>query len=520
MRPHIISILFSFLAISAAASVKKAELDMAMRDLNSELERRNEYIERRQAHIDSLKAMISPAVEGIRRLELLREIAGYYKSFNNDSALHYFSEGFDLALALGNETESNLFKLHRAMYLPLAGFSQDAVTQLNELAQTSLPREMPQEYHEAARQMYSYIASSFTKYPATYNYWNDKANAHRDSLLLALPINAPLYALYYGEKMMNEGNTAKARNVLSTLLKQAKPDSNIYARAAHMLSSLANANDDIDEQQYYLALSAAADIRGAVREVMSLQELGIIFSEKGDINRAYDYLTLALTNAVECGAEMRINQSSTALPIIQKAHNEQMKSWRMRINWFIGLLAIVMLVLVAVMFKLHRQMKAMGRLQKHLKDSNQIKEVYISQFFRLCSIYIDRLNQFCQVANRKISAGQVDELYKMTKSGKIIEEQSHEFYNLFDDAFLHIYPTFVKDVNALLRDKITLKDNEKLNNELRILAFMRLGLDDTNQVALILNYSVNTIYAYRNKLRNRAYERETFERDVMNIGVI
>lgn len=520
MRQFILSIIICSFAISSSASIKKIDLDIAMRDLDIELDRRNEYIEQRQARIDSLKSMISPAIDGARRLELLREIAGYYTSFNNDSALHYFSEGFDLASALGNETESNLFKLHRAMYLPLAGYSNDAANQLEELKLTSLPQVMPQEFHEAARQMYSYIASSFTRYPSTYNYWNDKANAHRDSLLLALPIDAPLYSLYYGEKMMNEGNTAKARNVLSTLLKQAEPNSNIYARAAHMLSSIAEANDDPDEQQYYLALSAAADIRGAVREVMSLQELGTIFSEKGDINRAYDYLTIALTNAVECGAEMRINQSSTALPIIQKAHNEQMKSWRKRINWVICLLAVVMLVLVVVMLKLHRQMKAMGDLQKHLKDSNQIKDVYISQFFRLCSIYIDRLNQFCQVANRKISAGQVDELYKMTKSGKIIEEQSREFYNLFDDAFLHIYPSFVTDVNTLLRDKIILKDGEKLNNELRILAFMRLGLDDTNQVALILNYSVNTIYAYRNKLRNRAFNRETFENDVMNIGVI
>ena len=75
-------------------------------------------------------------------------------------------------------------------------------------------------------------------------------------------------------------------------------------------------------------------------------------------------------------------------------------------------------------------------------------------------------------------------------------------------------------MNRLLRDKIVLKEGELLNNELRILAFMRLGLDDTNQVALILNYSVNTIYAYRNKIRNKAYDRDNFERNIMRIGEI
>jgi hypothetical protein len=135
---------------------------------------------------------------------------------------------------------------------------------------------------------------------------------------------------------------------------------------------------------------------------------------------------------------------------------------------------------------------------------------------------MDKLKQFGKLANRKISAGQVDELYALTKSGKFVEEQSREFYVMFDEAFLHIYPSFVTNVNKLLRpdEQIELAKGEHLNTDLRILAFMRLGIDDTNQVAQILNYSVNTIYAYRNKLRNRAINRETFEADIMAIGTV
>ena len=47
---------------------------------------------------------------------------------------------------------------------------------------------------------------------------------------------------------------------------------------------------------------------------------------------------------------------------------------------------------------------------------------------------------------------------------------------------------------------------------------MRLGIDDTNRVAQILNLSVNTIYAYRNRLRNRAINRATFEQDILAIN--
>ena len=129
------------------------------------------------------------------------------------------------------------------------------------------------------------------------------------------------------------------------------------------------------------------------------------------------------------------------------------------------------------------------------------------------------LNQFCKIANHKLAAGQADDLYRMTKSGKFVEEQSKEFYDVFDNAFLHIYPNFIEDVNALLRPdcKIVLKDGELLNTDLRILAFMRLGIEDSPRIAQVLNYSLNTIYAYRNRLKARAVNRDTFEADVAKI---
>ena len=151
---------------------------------------------------------------------------------------------------------------------------------------------------------------------------------------------------------------------------------------------------------------------------------------------------------------------------------------------------------------------------------NKSKEVYISQFLSLCSIYMDKLNQFCKLANRKISAGKVDDLYRLTKSGKFIEEQSSEFYDIFDNAFLHLYPGFVGEVNKLLKPdcQIELKEGEMLNTDLRILAFMRLGIEDSSRIAQVLNYSLNTIYAYRNRMKARAIDRETFDKDIMKIG--
>ena len=508
----------TFTGFCAKISDKEAEKALDM--LDKEIGNRNVYIERRQQRIDSIKHRLNSNASLPRQLEFTMQIGDLYNAFHNDSALVYYTRGYDMARANNDDANAFRFKVKRATLLPLSGFVSEALTEFQSIDRTALPESELPLYYESGRQMYSYISSFFTNHPETHAYWDSLVKANRDSLFNVIDHSSMTYVLNHGEALIEEGNYAKARSVLLDLLNHITPTSNLYARAAHMLAIIARENEDDVEEMYYLAQSAMADIKGAVREVMSLQELGKMMSDKGDINRAYDYLSVALTNAVECNASMRIVQSSEALPIIQRAHSDQAYAWRQRIYLVISIIVVTLIILIAVLVALRKQMRKQEQLKFKLQNANQVKEIYISQFFRLCSIYIDKLNQFCKIANRKISLGQVDELYKITKSGKLVEEQSEEFYKLFDDAFLHIYPTFVEDVNKLLREKIVLREGELLNNDLRILAFMRLGLDDTNQVALILNYSVNTIYAYRNKIRNRAFDRDNFEQDVMKIGAI
>lgn len=74
--------------------------------------------------------------------------------------------------------------------------------------------------------------------------------------------------------------------------------------------------------------------------------------------------------------------------------------------------------------------------------------------------------------------------------------------------------------NALLQEdgRIVLKKGELLNTELRIFALIRLGIDDSSQIAEFLRYSVNTIYNYRAKVKNKAcVSRDDFEKLVEQI---
>ena len=219
---------------------------------------------------------------------------------------------------------------------------------------------------------------------------------------------------------------------------------------------------------------------------------------------------------------MRAVAASEALPVIARTFYDQDRSKLTLLTWLLIVIGLASLVIVGFIIWLRHEMTRLERMKSRLAESNKVKETYIGQFLSLCSIYMEKQEEFHKLVSRKIAAGQVEDLYAMVKSGKILDEQERIFYDVFDDVFMHMYPTFIDDVNALMADdrRIVLSDDGRLNTELRILAFMRLGIDDSAKVARFLGLSLNTIYTYRNKLKSRALRRDEFEADVMRIGQI
>ena len=136
-----------------------------------------------------------------------------------------------------------------------------------------------------------------------------------------------------------------------------------------------------------------------------------------------------------------------------------------------------------------------------LLEANAAKEEYLGLFLSMCSGYLDKLK-------KNISREQYDAELK-------------NFYKTFDTSFLQLYPTFVEDFNALLKEesRVSVKEGEMLNTELRIFALIKLGITQSSHIASLLRYSVNTIYNYRAQIKNAAKsDRDNFEEQVRNIG--
>lgn len=502
--------------------VRQDVVNKTLKRLDKEVANRETYLNIRQHKIDSLKRSLSHQNDSLSYISTLMAIGDEYIAFNNDSALSYFNKGQSIAKNNSYDSIAIVLSLKRATYLPLAGFLHDAITGYESIDSLSIPPGLHEFYYESGKQMYSYLASFFTSYPSINKVWSQKSVEAQKNLISILNPNSTKYKLYLGEYFIDTKQYTKAKAILTNALETIDESNNLYARASHGLATIAAHENNTNESIYYLALSSISDIKSATLEITSMQELGEILLQQKDIDRAHKYSSIALANAVRCKASMRIIHSSEAMAVIQESHNAEIENWQKLMIIFNISIIILAIILVIVLIYLRHEMNRLNHLREKLQRANNTKEVYISQFLSLCSIYMDKLNQFSNIVNRKLSAGKADDLLKIIQSGKFIEEQSREFYDVFDDAFLNLYPSFISEVNKLLLpDKqIILKSEEKMNTDLRILALMRLGIEDGSHIAQMLNYSVNTIYAYRNKLKNRAINRDNFELDIMKIKSI
>ena len=156
--------------------------------------------------------------------------------------------------------------------------------------------------------------------------------------------------------------------------------------------------------------------------------------------------------------------------------------------------------------------------EKARRDAH-VRGEYVSRFLDLSLDETYRLEQLKSTVLLKLQAGDTERLKKLMRDPEFPDHFRGHCLHRFDIAFQRLYPGFAEAVNRLLlpEERIELPENEVLNNDLRVLAFMCLGITDSQKIAAILGVSVNTVYFYRNKLRRKALRRETFEREVVDI---
>lgn len=306
---------------------------------------------------------------------------------------------------------------------------------------------------------------------------------------------------------------------------------------------------NIQMQKHFLIISALADIRSAVRDNASICALALILFNEGEINLAFQFSRTAMNDAHFYNAKVRPWQVATILPAIEAAYQAKQQKQNNLIYIFLTAILVFAMILTVMVLVQRIQNENLDRAQQQLQaanatltsnnesllqanrklsqlngdiaEANAVKEEYIGLFLGVYSDYIDKMQSYQRRIHKLATHDKLSELKRELNNSKLIDEELHNFYEMFDNAFLRLYPNFVSEFNSLLEEdgRIELKKDERLNTELRIFALIRLGITDSSKIAALLRYAVNTIYNYRAKVKNKArVSREEFEEKIKKIG--
>lgn len=537
-----------FLLFTANIAFADNNLDSILIRLDQTILRHEIYKNAREARIRVLKEKtVNAAPVSLVAYQLNDSIFREYKSYMCDSAVHYLNKNVEIARKLHDREREYKSIFLLSSLLATAGMYQEAVDMLGDIRREQLPSSLIQDYYICKEHVYREISGN-SREPKSKRRYGDLSLAYRDSLLRILPEGVDKRIELQELVLRADGRMEDACRINDARLARVPFGSPEYALTSYQRAMIYRQEGNREKEKLYLALSSLSDVQSAITDHASLWMLADLLLKDGDIERAYHYIRFSWDETNRFRARSRSWQSADILSLIDKNYQATIEKKNGMLVTYLALISLLTLLLISAVIYIYRQMKRLAEARNHLQEtngqlkvlngelhqmnarlqlanrqlseSNQIKEEYIGRFIKLCSTYIDKLDGYRRMVNKKVCAGQIEELAKITRSSNALNAELDELYKNFDTAFLHLFPNFVAQFNALLQEdeQIVLKRDELLNTELRIFALIRLGINDSSQIAEFLRYSVNTIYNYRAKVKNKAcVSRDDFENLVREI---
>lgn len=565
MKRKIIALLFLLMGctfLNAAPYSEKIK-ELLVR-LDSLIAQKNTFAMLKEAKIAQLHKLRKDVRTLEERYWLNKNLYDEYCVYNDDSAMNYVAGNLDIVYKQNDKYRQMEWKIKKSFLLAATGLLKEAQDELDGVSGGSLPKELLVDYYGQMLYLYSH----FNQYTGSemgtlHEHYAQLERVYKDSLNMVLTPEDPLFLWYKGQVVQGTDSMYVFKERLQKGILNSAFDTRRDAMNAYVLACFYRESDEQENYLTYLIYSAMADVRISNKDIASLEELaGVLFS-LGDIDHAYVYMSYCLQNALAYRNRVRVVGISAVQDTIHQIYQERNQRQEARLRMYLVLVSVLSLISLFAFLYIYKQMKrlkqsrqqlneANNRLNKHveelskmhgqvaetnvqltslneqlrdtnnqLRESNYVKEEYIGYVFSICSNYISKLDEYRKNINRKLKANQLEDVKALTDTHSMAQNELKEFYHNFDAIFLHIYPDFVSDFNALLHpdEQIVLKDGELLNTELRIYALVRLGITDSVKIAEFLHYSPQTVYNNRLKTRNKAIiPREEFAAVVRSLG--
>ena len=477
-------------------------------------------------------------------LQIYESLFQEYEVYQFDSALVYIEKAQECALRIGSKEKASHCMVQKASLLSTVGFYSEAQVLLDSVELLG----------DNAEKFYYYF-TYFKFYSNLSDYYsNDKFSRQCKEKARQCFIKAKQYLTedisghdyYLGEYYVYvEPNDRKALYYYFKTLRTAPENSRFFAMAAFAIAGNYSANGNQRLYADYLAKAAISDVLSNTKENLALQELAVWLMKQGgskQINRADNYIRIALNDAQFYNSRLRVIEIAQKLPTIVGAYENNIKSSNRGLSLMLILVTVLILACIVFLFYILRQNGRLRDNRQKLADSNSQltvlnsrleqlneeligtnhkRETLVKLYIDLCAKFIGRLNRYKSLVERKIKAHQADDLLRSITSTKLSEEDAETFTNRFDKSFLELYPNFLQELNELLVKPYPLPASKyTMLPEQRIYALIRLGVTQSSEIAAVLFYSPQTVYNYRSTVKMRAKNKDTLEKDVQNLNAV
>lgn len=540
-----------FSALTSSFAQNKNIKDL-YEQLDQAIEQSQYYINQKESRITKIKKQSRQGHTPPQLLTAYYKLYEEYKTYKNDSSIYYIHQAIDLVKR--NNMKSDITKLRSllALQYSTSGAFTEALHVLQSIDKKTLNNSNKKDYYIAFYHVYGELGFTNINIDTelSQEFYN-KQNCCRDTLFSILSPNSEDYLMRKEVLLTSQNKLKEALKINDIRLSKCKKGSHEYGIVAYYRYLIYRSLKDEDMVKYWLLQSAICDVKCAINDQASLWILAEILSKEKDVERSYKYINFSRKATQKFCTRIRSWQISPVLGTIDHNYQAELKKANHRLIFAIICVSLLVIALALLTFYVNKQKSYMSKARNELKktntqleelnnklsstngmlkasndklnESNGVKEEYIGQFLGACSHYIDKLDKMRLNVNKMVKNKQYNELYSMTKSSEVKEQELEELYANFDKVFLNLFPNFVEDLNGLLKEEyqIHLSSPNKLSAIVRVFALIRLGIDDSTKIAEFLHYAVNTIYNYRAKLRNGAInDRNEFEKKVRELGTL
>ena len=514
--PDLLAFVLLFLSVFA-----HAQNDSLLSQLDTEIEKKEEYNQKKIARINALHARLLGGLTDEARFDVLKDLANEYETFIFDSAFSITRKLQAIARKLRDPVKVAYGKIQLGFILVSSGMFKETLDSLENLGVASLPDSIKRDYYFILGRTY-YDLSDFDKDRFYTPYYIRLGNQYLDSAKRLSPPDSYMHIYLTGLKNLKNENDREAFANLNTLMTDHKLTPHQVAVTASTLSYYYISRKQPQEAITLLIQAAIADIQTATKETSAMTTLAELLYQQGDVKNAYTFIQQARDDAEYYGARQRKVQVGSILPVISSTKVNNVEG--QRTIWLIYSAVITVLTSLVLVFAITtvKQLKKRKIAERALQESNKIKEEYIGYYFNINSDYLGKIESFKTSVEMKLMTKKLDDI-KFIVNNINPKKEREELYHSFDKVFLKLFPDFVPIFNSYFKeeDRIVLKEGQLLNTELRIFALIRLGIHDTEKIAKILDYSINTIYNYKARVKGKSViPNEDFEKKIMEIHAI